>query len=564
MNSDLYMPVTSQSHLNAQEMSTQLRSLPYSASAPSFSYYVPSFTGPAMAPATPDSLGHDESSITHDISRPASAIDLSTGYILQHHVHSTPHSQATSPLMHPTLSQHSLSQHASPLIQNQQPLPQHPYLEQYPDTHAYNVLSSSSTNLSTSSSSPSACTSSSATQSSNPEYITALENDPYFIPVQGVLPPSKNGEGRYECQLCVRSYTHAKHLKRHMMRHTGQKPYGCSWCPARFTRPDIRKRHVSKCKVRRKMEGLDSIKIEEENPAKMISLKNKKQNENKQRKAAAAAAAAAKKLEENSDASKTNPTTVCGPPSSTETSSKKNAKTPSLRGKSLSPKGMPAPQLLAVSSMPVSSQETHQYLSAVNSALSTPIQDSLLLPANDITPPPANPEFDSSALEASIKKELESDAEAFYSTPALSSSDLPLPQQPAHQTVYFSAMPTPSITSTVPPTSSGYMTPADCSPIVFQRQVKCYYMAVPPGSQQIVQSSPMLPAAGNYGIGIFYDQQGNVQQQVQPQPQMLTPQQHYGMALPLPGAVSGASRSLADSTCIYGESPLETFVPPSY
>lgn len=560
MNSNL-MPVTSQSHLNVQELSTQLRSLPYSASAPNFSYYVPSFHGPAMAPATPDSLGHDESSHTHDISRPASAIDLSTGYVLQHHNHSTPHSQATSPLMHHTLSQHSLSQHASPLIQNQQPLPLHPYLEQYPDCHAYPVLSTSSTNLSTSSSSPSATGSSATAQSNNPEYMSALENDPYFIPVQGVLPPSKNGEGRYECQLCVRSYTHAKHLKRHMMRHTGQKPYGCSWCPARFTRPDIRKRHVSKCKVRRKMEGLDSIKIEEENPAKMISLKNKKQNENKQRKAAAAAAAA-KKLEEDSDASK-NTTIVCGPPSSTETYNKKNAKTPSVRSKPLSPKTMPAPQL-AMSSMPGSSNETHQYLSAANSALSTPIQDSLLLPPNNITPPPANPEFDPSALEASIKKELESDAETFYSTPALSSTDLPLPQHPVHQTVYFSAMPTPSIASTVPPISSGYMTPADCSPLVFQRQVKCYYMAVPPGSQQIVQSSPMLPAAGNYGIGIFYDQQGNVQHQVQHQPQMLTPQQQYGMALPLPGAVSGASRNMADSSCIYGESPLETFVPPSY
>lgn len=112
--------------------------------------------------------------------------------------------------------------------------------------------------------------------------------DPFFISVQGILPPTKNEAGRFECQLCDRSYTHAKHLKRHMMRHTGQKPYACSWCTARFTRPDIRKRHVSKCKVRRKMEGCDCIKIEEEDPAKAISLKNKKLKAKKAAKEAAA------------------------------------------------------------------------------------------------------------------------------------------------------------------------------------------------------------------------------------------------------------------------------------
>lgn len=122
--------------------------------------------------------------------------------------------------------------------------------------------------------------------------MTESQSSQCFITVQGILPPSKNAQGRYECHLCERSYTHAKHLKRHMMRHTGQKPYECPWCPSRFTRPDIRKRHVAKCKVRRKVEGLDSIKIEQEDPAKMISLRNKKL---RAKKAAAAAAAATEK-----------------------------------------------------------------------------------------------------------------------------------------------------------------------------------------------------------------------------------------------------------------------------
>lgn len=100
--------------------------------------------------------------------------------------------------------------------------------------------------------------------------VTDAEQDPYFISVQGVLQPTKNSQGRYECQLCDRSYTHAKHLKRHMMRHTGQKPYGCSWCNAKFTRPDIRKRHVLKCKVRRKQEGDEPVKTEKNHVEQML------------------------------------------------------------------------------------------------------------------------------------------------------------------------------------------------------------------------------------------------------------------------------------------------------
>lgn len=77
----------------------------------------------------------------------------------------------------------------------------------------------------------------------------STENDPFFIPIQGIVPPSKNADGRYECNICNRTYTHAKHLKRHTMRHTGQKPYECAYCSAKFTRPDIRTRHALKCRI---------------------------------------------------------------------------------------------------------------------------------------------------------------------------------------------------------------------------------------------------------------------------------------------------------------------------
>lgn len=79
-----------------------------------------------------------------------------------------------------------------------------------------------------------------------------------MIPVDGVLALHKNAQGKYQCQMCEKSYTHGKHLKRHMLRHTGQKPYGCEWCLSRFSRPDIRKRHVLNCKVKKEKQRLQA------------------------------------------------------------------------------------------------------------------------------------------------------------------------------------------------------------------------------------------------------------------------------------------------------------------
>lgn len=84
------------------------------------------------------------------------------------------------------------------------------------------------------------------------------QQPPTAIPVDGMYELHKNESGKYQCQCCDKSYTHGKHLKRHMLRHTGQKPYGCDWCHARFCRPDIRKRHVNNCRVRKERESTSS------------------------------------------------------------------------------------------------------------------------------------------------------------------------------------------------------------------------------------------------------------------------------------------------------------------
>ncbi|KAF2275602.1 uncharacterized protein EI97DRAFT_65143 [Westerdykella ornata] len=62
---------------------------------------------------------------------------------------------------------------------------------------------------------------------------------------------TKNAEGKYDCPHCTKSYQHLKHLKRHTLRHTGERPYSCALCLDTFSRSDILKRHFNKCSVRR-------------------------------------------------------------------------------------------------------------------------------------------------------------------------------------------------------------------------------------------------------------------------------------------------------------------------
>jgi hypothetical protein len=63
--------------------------------------------------------------------------------------------------------------------------------------------------------------------------------------------PVKDQDGKFPCPNCNKTYLHAKHLKRHMLRHTGDRPYMCVLCNDTFSRSDILKRHFQKCSVRR-------------------------------------------------------------------------------------------------------------------------------------------------------------------------------------------------------------------------------------------------------------------------------------------------------------------------
>ncbi|KAK3987810.1 respiration factor 2 [Cladorrhinum sp. PSN332] len=63
--------------------------------------------------------------------------------------------------------------------------------------------------------------------------------------------PQKDADGKFPCPHCTKTYLHAKHLKRHLLRHTGDRPYMCVLCRDTFSRSDILKRHFIKCSVRR-------------------------------------------------------------------------------------------------------------------------------------------------------------------------------------------------------------------------------------------------------------------------------------------------------------------------
>ncbi|CAJ2508637.1 Uu.00g136630.m01.CDS01 [Anthostomella pinea] len=68
---------------------------------------------------------------------------------------------------------------------------------------------------------------------------------------ENTVTPQKDADGKFPCPHCTKTYLHAKHLKRHLLRHTGDRPYMCVLCRNTFSRSDILKRHFQKCSIRR-------------------------------------------------------------------------------------------------------------------------------------------------------------------------------------------------------------------------------------------------------------------------------------------------------------------------
>ncbi|KAJ5427329.1 hypothetical protein N7465_002399, partial [Penicillium sp. CMV-2018d] len=75
---------------------------------------------------------------------------------------------------------------------------------------------------------------------------------PRISPCSPLLPPPprptmKPMDKHFRCDVCQRAFTRIDHLKRHHLRHSGQKPYSCVFCNTSFARCDNLRVHYADC-----------------------------------------------------------------------------------------------------------------------------------------------------------------------------------------------------------------------------------------------------------------------------------------------------------------------------
>ncbi|KAJ6151208.1 hypothetical protein N7470_007802 [Penicillium chermesinum] len=79
-------------------------------------------------------------------------------------------------------------------------------------------------------------------------------DDPIFSPHYPGSPPRWTtmapADKHFRCTVCQRGFTRVDHLKRHHLRHSGQKPYSCVFCNEAFARCDNLRDHYTDCAKR--------------------------------------------------------------------------------------------------------------------------------------------------------------------------------------------------------------------------------------------------------------------------------------------------------------------------
>ncbi|CAG7823394.1 unnamed protein product [Allacma fusca] len=80
-----------------------------------------------------------------------------------------------------------------------------------------------------------------------PQYNRDSDFDPTkFLEVSFREEESDEQRRKYKCPHCVKKFCWSTDLKRHILTHTGERPFSCEYCPANFTRKFLMQKHARK------------------------------------------------------------------------------------------------------------------------------------------------------------------------------------------------------------------------------------------------------------------------------------------------------------------------------
>ncbi|CAH1778328.1 unnamed protein product, partial [Owenia fusiformis] len=90
-------------------------------------------------------------------------------------------------------------------------------------------------------------------EQSQQQYIApSLQAPPYAPSLQSPQQPHghnqpRSSKGGFQCPICLKTFTQKSYLNYHNNIHTGNKPFKCKCCPARYAAASNLKWHMKKC-----------------------------------------------------------------------------------------------------------------------------------------------------------------------------------------------------------------------------------------------------------------------------------------------------------------------------
>lgn len=109
--------------------------------------------------------------------------------------------------------------------------------------------------------------------------ITAAPDD--FNPIKfcSITMEVKNQKKKYPCTFCAKVFGWSTDLKRHILTHTGQRPFKCKLCDATFTRNFLLQKHENKAhqtEIKLKIPNLKPIQLKSKDSRKQDKQKIKR------------------------------------------------------------------------------------------------------------------------------------------------------------------------------------------------------------------------------------------------------------------------------------------------